>query len=113
MRSGTAEKKEDKINSRDHKSQRCDCPFFIRAFFNNNSKLWRILAMKLEHNHEMVAPEHRKFLSSERIIPQEIKDRISVYHQAGCNVSTIHLILKQEYKDLKTWIYNDIYNFIY
>ena len=69
--------------------------------------------MKLEYNHEMVTPEHKKFLSNERIIPQEIKDRIIVYHQAGCNIPTIHSILKQEYKDLETWIYDDIYNFIY
>jgi hypothetical protein len=61
----------------------------------------------------MVASEHKIFLNSERIIPQEIKDQIIVYHQAGCNVPTICSILKQEYKDLETWIYNDIYNFIY
>ncbi|CAB4386303.1 unnamed protein product [Rhizophagus irregularis] len=112
-RAGVSESKEDKVNSRDCKSQRCNCPFFIRASLDNNSGLWHILAMNLEHNHEMVAPEHKMFLSSERIIPQEIKDRIIVYHQAGCNVPTIRSILKQEYKDLETWIYNDIYNFIY
>ncbi|CAB4392780.1 unnamed protein product [Rhizophagus irregularis] len=112
-RAGVSESKEDKVNSRDRKSQRCNCPFFIRASLDNNSGLWHILAMNLEHNHEMVAPEHKMFLSSERIIPQEIKDRIIVYHQAGCNVPTIRSIFKQEYKDLETWIYNDIYNFIY
>ncbi|CAB4378322.1 unnamed protein product [Rhizophagus irregularis] len=111
-RAGVSES-EDKVNSRDRKSQRCNCPFFIRASLDNNSGLWHILAMNLEHNHEMVAPEHKMFLSSERIIPQEIKDRIIVYHQAGCNVPTIRSIFKQEYKDLETWIYNDIYNFIY
>ncbi|PKY55860.1 hypothetical protein RhiirA4_448531 [Rhizophagus irregularis] len=105
--------KKDKVNSRDRKSQRCNCPFFIRTSLDNNSGLWHILAMNLEHNHKMVVPEHKIFLSSERIIPQEIKDRIIVYHQAGCNVPTIRSILKQEYKDLETWIYNDIYNFIY
>ncbi|CAG8768111.1 11599_t:CDS:2, partial [Rhizophagus irregularis] len=113
IRLSVSESKEDKVNSRDRKSQRCNCPFFIRALLDNNSGLWHILAMNLEHNHEMVAPEHKMFLSSERIIPQEIKDRIIVYHQAGCNVPTIRSILKQEYKDLETWIYNDIYNFIY
>src|SRR5436190_1364448 len=54
-RAGVSESKED--NLRDRKSQRCNCPFFIRASFDNNSGLWHILAMKLEHNHEMVAPE--------------------------------------------------------
>jgi hypothetical protein len=112
-RAGAPESKEDKANLRDRKSQRCNCPFFIRASLDNDSGFWHILAMKLEHNHEMVAPEHKKFLSSERTIPQEIKDRIIVYHQAGCNIPTIRSILKQEYKDLETWIYNDIYNFLY
>ncbi|CAB5395805.1 unnamed protein product [Rhizophagus irregularis] len=78
IRLSVSESKEDKVNSRDRKSQRCNCPFFIRALLDNNSGLWHILAMNLEHNHEMVAPEHKMFLSSERIIPQEIKDRIIV-----------------------------------
>ncbi|RGB24024.1 hypothetical protein C1646_773663 [Rhizophagus diaphanus] len=112
-RTGVSENKEDKVNSRDRKSQRCNCPFFIRASLDNNSELWHILAMNLEHNHEMVALEHKMFLSSERIISQEIKDRIIVYHQADCNVPTIRSILKQKYKDLEIWIYNNIYNFIY
>ncbi len=85
----------------------------IRASFNLQTDLWHILAINLEHNHEMVASEHKKFLNNERIISQEIKDRIKIYHQVGCNVSTIKSILKQEYQELETWIYNDIYNFIY
>jgi len=69
--------------------------------------------MKLDHNHEMVIPEHKRFLNNMRQIPQDIKDKIKMYHQAGCNVPTIRSILKQEYQGLETWIYNDIYNFIY
>ena len=61
----------------------------------------------------MMIPEHKKFLNNQRIIPQEIKDRIKIYHQAGCNVSTIKSILKQEYQELEIQIYNDIYNYIY
>jgi hypothetical protein len=61
-RAGVSESKEDKANSRDRKSQRCNCPFFIRASLDNSSGLWHILDMKLEHNHEMVAPEHKNFL---------------------------------------------------
>src|SRR6266498_2287133 len=39
--------------------------------------------------------------------------QVQNYHQAGCNVSTIKSILKQEYQELEIWIYDDIYNFIY
>ncbi len=46
----------------------------IRASFNLQTGLWHILAINLEHNHEMVTFEHKKFLNNERIIPQEIKD---------------------------------------
>ncbi|PKC17952.1 hypothetical protein RhiirA5_73975 [Rhizophagus irregularis] len=65
--------------------------------------------MKLEHNHEMDALKHKKFLGNERTIHQ---DRIIAYHQAGC-ISTTRSILKQECKNSETWIYSDIYNFIY
>ncbi|CAG8672599.1 10460_t:CDS:10 [Rhizophagus irregularis] len=68
--------------------------------------------MKLDHSHEMVNPEHKKFLHNERIIPQDIKDRIEIYHHASCSVPTIRSILKQEYQGLESWIYNDIYNFL-
>ncbi len=110
---GVAEQKKEKNHQRDRHSQRCNCPFMIRASFNLQTGLWHILAINLEHNHEMVTSEHKKFLNNERIIPQEIKDRIKIYHQAGCNVSTIKSIFKQEYQELKIWIYDDIYNFIY
>ena len=112
-RAGVAEQKKEKNHQRDRHSQRCNCPFMIRASFNLQTGLWHILAINLEHNHEMVTFEHKKFLNNERIIPQEIKDRIKIYHQAGCNVSTIKSILKQEYQELEIWIYDDIYNFIY
>ena len=36
---GVSESKEDKANSKDHKSQKCNCPFFIRASLDNNSGL--------------------------------------------------------------------------
>jgi hypothetical protein len=112
-RSGVAIQKEEKINLRDRHSQRCACPFLIRASMNPQTGLWHILTMKLDHNHEMIIPQHKKFLNSERMIPQDIKDRITIYHQAGCNVPTIRSILKQEYQGSETWIYDNIYNYIY
>ncbi|POG62659.1 hypothetical protein GLOIN_2v1694616 [Rhizophagus irregularis DAOM 181602=DAOM 197198] len=112
-RAGIARQKDENINSRDRQSQRCDCPFLIRASLNSQTGVWHILAMKLDHSHEMVNPEHKKFLHNERIIPQDIKDRIEIYHHASCSVPTIRSILKQEYQGLESWIYNDIYNFVY
>ncbi|GBC20970.2 protein FAR1-RELATED SEQUENCE 11 [Rhizophagus irregularis DAOM 181602=DAOM 197198] len=111
-RAGIARQKDENINSRDRQSQRCDCPFLIRASLNSQTGVWHILAMKLDHSHEMVNPEHKKFLHNERIIPQDIKDRIEIYHHASCSVPTIRSILKQEYQGLESWIYNDIYNFL-
>src|SRR6266540_4052007 len=62
-RAGVAEQKKEKNHQRDHHSQRCNCPFMIRASFNLQTDLWHILAINLEHNHEMVASEHKKFLN--------------------------------------------------
>jgi len=52
-------------------------------------------------------------LSEERTIPIEVQERILLFHHAGCNVLTIRVILKEEFSDIVTWIYNDLYNFIY
>jgi hypothetical protein len=59
---GVSESKEDKVNLRDRNSQRCNYPFFIRASLDNNSGLWHVLDMKLEHNHEMVLLNTKYFL---------------------------------------------------
>ncbi|CAG8590478.1 7054_t:CDS:1 [Funneliformis caledonium] len=74
-RSGVPEQKEEKINSRNHQSQRCNCPFLIRASINTQTGLWHTLAVKLDHNHAMVISEHKKFLYIEREIPQDIRIR--------------------------------------
>ncbi|CAG8728566.1 7401_t:CDS:2, partial [Funneliformis caledonium] len=76
-----AEQKKEKNHQRDRHSQRYNCPFMIRASFNLQTGLWHILAINLEYNHKMMIPEHKKFLNNQRIIPQEIKDRIKIYHQ--------------------------------
>ena len=61
----------------------------------------------------MVDENHRFFMSIERIIPDNVKHRIDLLHRAGVDVPTIRAILKEEFGDQVTWVYNDIYNFIY
>ena len=52
-------------------------------------------------------------MSEERTIPIEVQERILLLYRAGCNVLTIRAILKEEFSDIVTWIYDDLYNFIY
>ncbi|RIB29427.1 hypothetical protein C2G38_2155523 [Gigaspora rosea] len=44
---------------------------------------------------------------------QVLVQRIELLHQAGIDVPTIRAILKEEFGNHVTWIYNDIYDFIY
>jgi hypothetical protein len=105
---------ENLINKeRNRKSQRCGCSFYIRASFNNSNSLWYIINMNLIHNHQMVNENHRFFMSNERSIPDDVKQRIELLCHAGVDVLTIRAILKEEFGDCVTWVYNDIYNFIY
>ncbi|CAG8851737.1 18835_t:CDS:2, partial [Gigaspora margarita] len=96
---GFAESKECNSNDeipkkeRNRVSQRCGCPFYIRVSLNNLNSLWQIINMDLTHNHLMV---------------KEIIDFLS-----GVDVPTICAILKEEFGDHVTWMYDDIYNFIY
>ncbi|CAG8723336.1 15183_t:CDS:10 [Gigaspora margarita] len=69
--------------------------------------------MNLIHNHQLVNENHRMFMSNERHIPDDIKQRIELLCRAGIDVPTIRAILKEEFGDLVTWVYDDIYNFIY
>ncbi|CAG8758433.1 12499_t:CDS:2, partial [Funneliformis caledonium] len=66
-----------------------------------------------EHNHSIVSGIFCKFMSEERTIPIEVQERILLLRRAGCNVPTIRAILKEEFSDIVTWIYDDLYNFIY
>jgi hypothetical protein len=50
-------------------------------------------------------------VSEERTIPTEIQERILLLRHAGCNVPTIRV--KEEFSNIVTWIYDDLYNFIY
>ncbi|CAI2181967.1 19086_t:CDS:2, partial [Funneliformis geosporum] len=52
-RSGTPSSKKSGIKPiRNRPSQRCDCPFLIRASVNANTGLWEIISTNLYHNHE-------------------------------------------------------------
>ena len=85
-------------------------PLCNKIFIKNvETKLWRfIVYVTLTILYKII-----KFLSEERTIPIEVQERILLFHHAGCNVLTIRVILKEEFSDIVTWIYNDLYNFIY
>ncbi|CAG8444652.1 11255_t:CDS:2 [Cetraspora pellucida] len=42
-----------------------------------------------------------------------VQEKIKLLHHAGCNISTIHAILKEEFNGVVTWVYNNLYNFVY
>ncbi|RIA97737.1 hypothetical protein C1645_813800 [Glomus cerebriforme] len=53
-RSGTPNSKKSGIKPiRNRPSQRCDCPFLIRASVNAATGLWEIIATNFDHNHEI------------------------------------------------------------
>ena len=52
-------------------------------------------------------------MSDKRTIPIEIQERILLFRCAGCDIPTICAILKEEFSDIVTWIYDDLYNFVY
>ncbi|CAB4413590.1 unnamed protein product [Rhizophagus irregularis] len=61
----------------------------------------------------MVNEYHQFFMSNERSIPDDVKQRIALLCRASVNVPTICSILKEEFGNCIIWVYNDIYNFIY
>ncbi len=61
----------------------------------------------------MILENFCRFISEERTIPIEVQERILLLYHAGCEVSMIRAILKEKFSDIVTWIYNDLYNFIY
>ncbi|CAG8592951.1 13552_t:CDS:2, partial [Racocetra fulgida] len=52
-------------------------------------------------------------MSNERNISDDVKQQIELLCRAGVDVPTIYAILKEEFGDHVTWMYDDIYNFIY
>ena len=61
----------------------------------------------------MVNESHQFFMSNEQSISDNIKQWIELLRQADVDVSTIRAILKEEFGNCITWVYNDIYNFVY
>jgi zinc finger SWIM domain-containing protein 3 len=112
-REGSTNKTLNSLSRRNRTSQRCNCQFTVRASLNSNNGLWYLIFVCLEHNHSMVSENSRHFMSEERTIPIEVQERILLLRRAGCDVSTIRAILKEEFSDIVTWVYDDLYNFIY
>ncbi|GET53520.1 protein FAR1-RELATED SEQUENCE 5-like [Rhizophagus irregularis DAOM 181602=DAOM 197198] len=56
---------------------------------------------------------HQFFISNEQSISNDVKQQIALLRHASVDVLTIYAILKKKFDDCVTWVYNDIYNFIY
>ena len=89
-------------SSRTRGSQRCNCKFAVRASLNSTNGLWYLIFAQLEHNHSMILENFRRFMSEERTIPIEVQERILLLCRAGCEVSMIRAILKEEFSDIIT-----------
>ncbi|RGB27262.1 hypothetical protein C1646_769363 [Rhizophagus diaphanus] len=94
-------------------SQCCNCQFMAHASLNSSNGLWYLILVRLEHNHSMVSESSRRSMSKKRTIPSEVQERILLLRRAGCDVPTIRSILKEEFSNVVTWMYDDLYNFIY
>ena len=112
-REGSSNKNLNSSNKRNRASQRYNCQFAVRASLNSSNGLWYIIFIRLEHNHTMILESSRRFMSEERKIPIEVQERILLFRHAGCDIPTIRAILKEEFSDMVTWLYDDLYNFIY
>lgn len=109
------QQKEQIVNNkstRNRSSQRCNCTFFIRGVKSEDRGLWTIVKINLTHNHDLVPLQLRKFFSDNREISDDVKDKILRLHMAGTNVARIRDIVQYDNPD-ETYLYNDIYNFIY
>jgi len=69
--------------------------------------------MNFIHNHHIVDKNYQHFMSNERSISDNVKQRIEILRHAGVDVIIIHSILKEEFGNCVTWVYSDLYNFIY
>ena len=112
-REGSPDKTLNSLNKRNRTTQRCNCQFTVRASLNSSNGLWYLILVRLEHNHSMVSEKSRRFMSEERTIPTEVQEKILLLRRAGCEVPIIRAILKEEFSNTVTWVYNDLYNFIY
>ncbi|CAG8778418.1 3059_t:CDS:2, partial [Gigaspora margarita] len=93
--------KEDDKPKRQRESKRYGCKYMY------------IIALQEIHNHAMIKQEELRFTQQERNLSENVKERVLLLRYAGCDVSQILSILKEEFSGEITWIYDDIYNFIY
>ncbi|PKY61485.1 hypothetical protein RhiirA4_486536 [Rhizophagus irregularis] len=119
-RAGYSEPKESILNNensnikeRNQKSQRCNCSFYIRASLDSSNGLWYIINMNLTHNHQMVDEYHQFFMSNERSIPDDVKQRIALLRHAGVDVPTIRAILKESLVIVLHGVYKVLEQFKY
>jgi hypothetical protein len=89
------------------------CPFRVRASFDVMTGKWHVLLVKLEHNHRMVSAEKRRYMNSERTLPDEVKSEALCLHRAGITPSQIRNVLKVKFSESVCWLYDDVYNFLY
>ena len=61
----------------------------------------------------MILENFHRFIFEKRTILIKVQERILLFRYAECEVFIIRAILKEEFSDIVTWIYNDLYNFIY
>ncbi|CAG8744462.1 19975_t:CDS:2 [Gigaspora margarita] len=62
---------------------------------------------------EGTSADHQQFTSEERLIPLEVQQKIMLLRCARYNIPTIYTILRKKFDGIITWIYNNLYNFIY
>ncbi len=98
--------------TRNRLSQRCNCPFLVRGIKSEDHGLWVVVKINLTHNHELVPLQLRKFMPNNREIPNNVKDKILELHMAGIDVARIQDIVQHDQPN-ETYLYNDIYNFVY
>jgi hypothetical protein len=109
----TAAYNKNETADRNRPSQSTGCSFRVRASFKSDLEKWQMIHVSLLHNHAMVAPEQRRFMSSERKLPENIKSEVLLLRRAGVSVTQIRAVLKVKFGKDTTWLYDDIYNFLY
>jgi len=67
----------------------------------------------MNHKHNLIPKNLVHFLPNQRKIPEDIQQKIISLRAAGVDIPTIRNILRHEYGNMVTWIYDDLYNFCY
>ncbi|CAG8602842.1 17677_t:CDS:2 [Racocetra fulgida] len=84
---GDPKKTSTGANIRNRLLQRCNCQFLVHALLNSQNNLY----------HTIILENHQHFIPNEREIPLEVQEKIILLHRAGCNITTIHAILREEF----------------